>query len=362
MKLVTHLRTSLAAMLSIVYFAAPAQAQVTIYGSIDDGVTHVNNYNGQSKTWLQDGLNRSNALGFTGVEDLGNGNRAVFKLETGFSVNSGVLGQGGLIFGKQAYVGLGSNDIGQLTLGRQYDMMIGMLGYLPCWACGLFSVQNADLDRLSGQRLNNSVLFQSRTIGKFRVNGMYAPGSVDAGSTNRGRALSFSTEYQDGPLKATAIVTDINGAAIFAGLLGTTNVLGRRAATNPLLVADKQRILALASAYSMGNGRLSVIYTNTRLALGDQASTDQVLRIGGEVRLLPQLLLLGQISEDHFESSRWHTLNVGLTRSLSKRTDIYIDGAYQRASGAGTVASIALTAPSSSASQVVTRVGIKHMF
>ncbi|MGS0741070.1 porin [Glaciimonas sp. GG7] len=362
MKLVTLLRTSIAAMLSIVYFAVPAQAQVTIYGSIDNGITHVNNYNGHSNTWLQDGLNRSNALGFNGVEDLGNGNRAIFKLETGFSVNNGALGQGGLIFGKQAYVGLSSDDKGQLTFGRQYDMMIGMLGYLPCWACGLFSVQNADLDRLSGQRLNNSVRYQSRAIGRFRFNGMYALGSVDAGSTNRGRALSFSTEYENGPLKVTAITTDINGAAIFAGLLGTTSVLGRPVATNPILIADNQRIMALASAYSLGNGRLAVIYTDTRLALGKQTSTDHVLRIGGEVRLLPQLLLLGQISEDHFERSRWRTLNLGLTRSLSKRTDIYIDGAYQRASGAATVASIALTAPSSNASQVVTRVGIKHMF
>lgn len=357
----TH-QVGLAALLSIVGSAAPAHAQVTIYGSIDNGITHVNNYKGQSRTWLQDGLNRSNALGFTGVEDLGNGNRALFKLETGFSVNNGTLGQGGLIFGKQAYVGIGNNAVGQVTLGRQYDMTIGLLGYLPCWSCGLFSVQNADLDRLSGQRLNNSILFQSRSIGSFRFNGMYAQGSVEAGTTNRGRALSFSAEYLSGPFKVTAITTDINGASILAGLLGTSTVLGRSAAANPLLAVDNQRIAALASAYAIGTGRVALIYTNTRLTLGNQASTDRVLRAGGEVPLLPKLLFLGQLAADRFEDSRWRTLNLGLTYSFSKRTDVYIDGAYQRASGKGTVASIALTAPSSSASQLVTRVGMKHMF
>ena len=45
----------------------------------------------------------------------------MFTLESGFNVRGGDLGQGGRLFGRQAFVGLKSG-FGTLAFGRQYTM------------------------------------------------------------------------------------------------------------------------------------------------------------------------------------------------------------------------------------------------
>lgn len=339
-----------------------AQTSMTIYGSVDNGVTYVNNLRGKSSVAMQDGINKSNTLGFLDTEDLGGGQKALMRLENGFSVNTGALGQGGLLFGKQAYVGLGNNTVGQVTVGRQYDFTVLLEHYLPCLQCGLFTVENADLDRVSGERLNNSVQFRSVDFGGATLGAMYAFGSPAIGTTNRGRAFSLSAEYVNGPFSAGIAATDINGAPIFSGLLGTTSVLGVSTVTTPALFADHQRIVGGGVSYTLAAWHFAGLYTNTHLKLGSTASTDQLLHVGADYRLSPNLLLLAAVQTDKFEHSRWNSIDLGIDYNLSKRTDVYIDAVVQKASGPGTHASIALTAPSSTESQVVTRIGMKHLF
>ena len=57
---------------------------------------------------LYQGNLQGSRWGLKGTEDLGGGLKAIFQLENGFDVNNGKLGQGGLLFGRQAYVGLTS--------------------------------------------------------------------------------------------------------------------------------------------------------------------------------------------------------------------------------------------------------------
>ena len=65
-----------------------------------------------------------------GKEDLGGGLKAIFVLENGFNVFNGTLGQGGDMFGRQAYVGLSTAQYGTVTLGRQYDSVVDFTGDL----------------------------------------------------------------------------------------------------------------------------------------------------------------------------------------------------------------------------------------
>ncbi|MFX5578745.1 porin, partial [Acinetobacter baumannii] len=60
-------------------------------------------------------------IGFRGTEDLGGGLQALFVLESGFAPDTGAMGQGGRLFGRQSYVGLKSGW-GQIMLGRQLNM------------------------------------------------------------------------------------------------------------------------------------------------------------------------------------------------------------------------------------------------
>jgi outer membrane protein OmpU len=343
---------------------AAAQQGLNIYGSLDEGVTYISNVRGHSLVATQDGINKANALGFSGVEDLGGGKEAFFRLENGYSVDTGALGQGGLMFGKQAFVGLSDRNLGDVSLGRQYDFTYQMLRYLPCLQCGIHSVENADLDRVSGERLNNAVQYLSKEFGGLRFGAIYAFGS-DTGnsSTNKGRAVSGLTQYSAGGFSAGAAYTDINGAPVYAGLTGAPSIFGHPLTPATALFVDKQRIVAAGAAWQWQALRVSALYTNSYLGYAGSNARDQVLHVGGEYHLTGNLLLSGKVSLDKLDRSHWVTLSGGLDYRFSKRTDVYLDLHAQHASGAsGTVASIAMAGTSSTDGQFLSRIGVRHLF
>ena len=116
-------------LLSLAGIAA-AQSSVTLYGIVDAGVTYRSNervgsagaYTGHSSVG-HDRQPVRQPLGIKGSEDLGGGMRALFVLENGFDITNGTSGQGGRQFGRQAFVGLGSDRYGTVTLGRQYTSL-----------------------------------------------------------------------------------------------------------------------------------------------------------------------------------------------------------------------------------------------
>src|SRR5690606_4497302 len=124
-------KTLLAAAL-IVGFAGVAQAEtsVTMYGILDTGYGYSNvkyNKNGvviqNTNSGLRgDGVFNGNRWGVRGSEDLGNGLRAIFNLDAGCNLGNGNLAQGDdKLFGRQAWLGLASDNWGSLTMGRQYS-------------------------------------------------------------------------------------------------------------------------------------------------------------------------------------------------------------------------------------------------
>lgn len=342
---------------------AHATSSVTMYGSIDNGITYVNNVGGKSNLVEQGGISKANTFGLTGKENLGGGLSTLFKIENGYSSTTGTLGQGGLLFGKQAYVGLHDDSIGEVTLGRQYDFTVQLEPYMPCIDCGIYAVQNADLDRISGERLNNSVRFNSANLGGFSFGAMYAFGQNTGSLTmNAGRAYSGMVRYENGPFSAMAVVTDINGAPVALGQLGARTVFGMPVRPNTTMLVDNQRIAALGASYKIGAWMPSFTYSNTQIKAHGASSTDQLLRVGTTFMPTPSVVLSGQLAADRFEDSRWYSLNLGFDYLLSRTTDVYVDVAAQRATGAGTVASIFLIGSSSTADQFVSRIGIKHLF
>src|ERR1700730_9283229 len=107
--------------------AAHAQSSVTLYGFIDAGISYVNNSKtatgGSGKlVKVDDGVAKADRWRLLGTEDLGGGMKAIFVLENGFSVANGRLGQGGALFGRQAYVGLAKEDIGSPSRGPPYTL------------------------------------------------------------------------------------------------------------------------------------------------------------------------------------------------------------------------------------------------
>lgn len=117
-------RRMMAALLIGAAGTAGAQQNVTVYGIVDTGVERLTNVNAGGGSLIRvPHLTGSvpSRFGLRGSEDLGGGLRAEFTLENGFAPDSGALGQGNRLFGRQAWVGL-SSGWGAVSFGRVYTM------------------------------------------------------------------------------------------------------------------------------------------------------------------------------------------------------------------------------------------------
>jgi predicted porin len=133
-------RSTVMALLLGCPLAAAAQSSVTLYGVADVNVEYVNRVGavpvaangfnpgpGDKVFRMASGGLSGSRWGLRGAEDLGAGWQASFVLESGFSVDSGTLQQGGRLFGRQAFVAVQRAGFGQLSLGRQYTSIFEAL-------------------------------------------------------------------------------------------------------------------------------------------------------------------------------------------------------------------------------------------
>lgn len=112
---------ALAAALTMA-FAAQA-AEVTLYGSVSTGLvykhTNATLKEGQSKNsyGMESGWYGDSNWGLTGSEELANGWKAGFTLESNFNSDDGKMGESGRLFDSQAYLTIG-NDFVTFAAGR----------------------------------------------------------------------------------------------------------------------------------------------------------------------------------------------------------------------------------------------------
>ena len=362
---------------------AQAQSSVTLYGLIDEGFNFTTNAGGHRGYQMVSGDTVGSRWGLKGSEDLGGGLKAIFQLENGFNTNNGALGQGGLMFGRQAYVGLTSEQFGTLTMGRQYDPTIDMWsGFTAAgnWS-GDLSAHPYDNDNTDNSfRLNNSVKYTSNTYGGVTFGGLYGFSNQAGGFANN-RSYSLGAQYVGSNVTVAAAYMQINNPG------GTTG--GSLAADDTDFFAGRQQVWGAGINYTIGPTLLGFVYSHTSLNdatgsvyVGNFANAATSLKFDNfELNAKYQLTKAAYVGAmynytiAHFDSSAGNSKpkyqQVGLMAdyNLSARTDVYVQGMYQHASGGGTVSAPLNTAyitgadaPSSSANQVLARVGIRHKF
>ena len=186
---------------------APAMAQtsVTLYGVLDEGLNYTNNVGGHSQVALESGFPHGSRWGLKGTEDLGGGVKAFFQLESGFVVDTGRSAQGGLLFGRQAYVGLSSDRLGAVTLGRQYDSTVDFLSQTSVagtWGGYMFGHPYDNDNMVYSFRVNNTVKYTSPTMGGLKFGGTYS--FSDDVNFAKNRQFGFGTQYANGGLLLAA--------------------------------------------------------------------------------------------------------------------------------------------------------------
>lgn len=210
-----HKKYALFAAAAAVSGGVFAQTNVTIYGVVDAGYVHASgdraNGSGSANfSGINAGLLGGSRIGFKGEENLGNGLKALFVLEYGsldIDTNAGIAAS------RQSYVGLSSNSLGTVALGRQYAP-----GYNAASRNNPFggSTAQSPLNLLTGAggnsitaqgtaRINNSINYISPKWGGFSVNAIYGFGESGVGASDgvsRGNNGLFGAglNYAAGPL------------------------------------------------------------------------------------------------------------------------------------------------------------------
>ncbi|CAG9263217.1 porin [Paraburkholderia caribensis] len=374
-----------------------AQSSVALYGVIDEGVDWVSNVKttsgaGASQVSVAGGILQSSRWGLRGTEDLGGRVKALFVLESGFDPSTGQFGQGGLEFGRQAYVGL-SGSYGTVTLGRQYDLVVDSVGPFVAgtqWG-GIVAAHGGDVDNLVNTwRINNAVKYASPEILGIKFGAMYSLGGV-AGDFTRGQIWSFGATYRAGPASLGAAYLNVRQPNISFFGNSTSGTPSAGAANNPnpifsgFLSAHTYQTVAVGGSYGVDRLTVGGTYSYIRFSgLGDLTAgpnprgfqggvTFNNVEVNARYQITPALvagvaydyLRQGKVSPS--DGATYHTASAALDYFLSKRTDVYLLGVMQHAIGAASTggearANLTTLGASSSGNQILARVGLRHKF
>jgi predicted porin len=319
---------------------ALAADEVQVYGLIGSFAGSIKRSDSVARTTIvgSGGLTTS-YLGFRGGEDLGDGLRAVFQLETFFQPDNGGAGRSAADpsgFSRNGWVGL-QGAFGQLSMGRHTSpYYVSMQVVNPFGSSVAFSplvVQSyvaAFSNTVIGDTVwNNAVQYATPTLGDVSVTAIYAPGEVAGDSSVRNYGLHL--RYKHGPLAAilsgqrvrTAVVAPSTGQdAWLAGMsydAGPVKLYGSAQATDNAVTSIKSR------TYQAG---ASVPVTPTGSILFSWARTG----VDNPKAVVPT----------------HNTAGLGYDYYLSKRTDVYATYLYDRIDGRAAGNSYAL--------------GIRHLF
>lgn len=388
---------AVAVLLGALPLGAAAQSSVTVYGIIDLGVqwneSGVNLGSSATPNWSQEsawsidsGYQSGSRFGLRGSEALGRSWSAVFTLEGGFDASTGTSGQGGRLFGRQAWAGLQHGAFGTIALGRIATPSSGS-GAFDLWSpvdpfgCswGVAGLGNTFIP-CATLREDNSIIWASPSWAGVKLAAQYS-GNVDLGETapqgTNTSAMNFGANWAWGPLFLAATYDVIAYAdAGTAGRPGAGNPdqkmlqLGGTFDFKFLKLhgawADQSNISTAITVSGIGHGLPSAIvpvgigyYDNSAWMVGVT-----VPLLGGSVRGSYQysdakniINLLAQFEPDY---SVW---GLGYDYPFSRRTNLYVGYAQREWDGRVTGASGSALPQ---ASQIFDRrqfaVGLRHLF
>ncbi len=304
--------------------AAHAQSAVEVYGIVDMGFTREAGNVGSSVAGgnkISSGAQSGTRLGFKGKEDLGNGLKALFVLETGIAADRGGFNQGAG-FARQSFAGL-QGDFGTLTLGRQYTSYFLTLNQVADpFASGLAgNAQNLMLPGASNTvtgtdrviRMDNAIKYATPIFENFSGEIAYGFGEV-AGNSDANRVITGSVGYDSKPLNVRLAHYQRNNATDTASLKSTM----------------------LAANYDLEFAKIFAAYADNDWV--GQTKTRNYL-IGATVPFGAHRFIASYIRADGrgiYAANNADQWGLGYTYSLSKRTNLYAAYGYISNDGAAT--------------------------
>jgi len=308
--------TTLVAALAGAASVSVAQASVTLYGIIDTGFNYQKR-SGESNVGIDSGLMSNSRWGLRGSEDLGNGTKAFFVLESGFSSDTGQSASKDSFFNRFSLLGFENKDYGKVTLGRG-DVLI------PTWIAGTASpfslnFKTASLGTtfgyndtyMAGGRVSDALYYYSPEYKGWQLGAGYSWNmfGLENQFKDNSRLVDLAIKYENGPYRS---------------------VVGYQIVSSPL--SDKKdhtfiaaarynfEIFTLHAGYQKVNHLSRINGYNGAVATKRQFTGDMAWTTGVSVPLASGLLYAGY---QHAIDSKARGAAVAYSYPLSKRTNVY---------------------------------------
>ncbi len=237
-------------------------------------------------------------------------------------------------------------------MGRQYTSLTDFVApAAPVAYIGGFSAHPVDIDDLDQTtRVDNSVKYRSASYAGFTFGALYGFGG-QPGSMKRQSTWSVGAGYANGPLhvgvgferadNSKTGVTDPTVGKWHSSDDGTFN----SSISEGYASAQTQQIVAAGATYDFGTVLIGVNYGNVQYRAGANSlftghATFNIAGIFSQYALRSDTHLVAgygytrgsQVDGVH-DRAQYHNVTLGATYDLSKRSTVYLLGAYQHASG-----------------------------
>lgn len=204
-------------------FASTAfAADVTLYGVVDQGLkyTHFDadkaGTDATDKVELKSGNQAGSRFGLKGTEDLGDGYKVGFILESGFTADDGAMAASGVIFNREASLSL-YTPFGQLSAGKigaitQGTSSWGKMGYFSAFGTsyGDFVAQDGQVASTT-KVWDNMIAYQTPSFAGVKVYAQYAMGDQDnENKSSSDRFYALGATYDNGPAHVLFAVDSTN--------------------------------------------------------------------------------------------------------------------------------------------------------
>ena len=292
----------------------PAGSSITLYGKLDLAVDTVRFSSSPTKAAQTARYLSSDTSfwGLTGSENLGNGLRAYFKLESGFSVDTGAnTGGTAKLFDREAYVALGS-QWGAIQLGSQYSpSLFVQVKSDPSGRHGngngttLTQQSPGNLQgNVGAVTLDNAIQYISPNISGVSARLLYSLSEKSVAPKDLGEFSAVSVDYVKGPL--------------FVGVAYENQAI---ASVTPVGLTRPNITLSAGATYDFSVVKVYGYLMKNRLAPND--ANTELLGLTYPFGASMIRTSYAQRKTDNVDGSKARILMLGYDYNLSKRTLLY---------------------------------------
>ena len=311
------MKKTLIALAALGMIAGTAQAtNVTVYGKLQPSIDIVDagdtsgDYGAgdvTDMTW------NNSRIGFKGSEDLGNGLKAIFQIESKVKLTEGETDG---FAGRDSWVGL-AGDFGSVTFGKHQSAYVKSSAKYDVFADSIGDYNNimgsfAYTDGTFNSRIAKSIYYKSPCFNGFKVQASYALGSQQNDQVDDADVTSLAVNYNNGPFMAVLAYEEqdnggwLSGHDVDAWKLG----LGYKADFGTQFTAIYEKLSSDAwSGFDRDN-----MFIAAKHAVSSNVDVAGSLAVARDM--------------DGIDESGAKALSLGVTYKLSKRTSIL--GVYSK--------------------------------